>query len=151
MIAYKHTVIRIRFEERVFVQAQFLSVEPGNCLNFNIKFKFTLVERLFEFVAGILRPDTPEFSLTLPLNEKLERTKNRDLIDAGVAPVTTVTIRFKSIQPTSGFFVWNLKCICLGALVKTESLQQCTAEEADAVSKEWYIFCIFSSANNLIC
>jgi hypothetical protein len=65
---------------------------------------------LFEFVAGILRPEASEFTLALPLNEKLERTKNRDLIDADLAPVTTVTIRFKDTQSTSklSIFILNL-------------------------------------------
>ncbi|KAI6190768.1 Tether containing UBX domain for GLUT4 [Aphelenchoides bicaudatus] len=76
MMSYKHTIVRIRFEERFFLQAQFLSVEP--------------VDRLFEFVAGILQPNAPEFSLTLFPNDKLERGKNIDLIDSGVAPNCTV-------------------------------------------------------------
>lgn len=99
--AYRRTVIRIRFEEHVFVQGQFLSVEPGLFLFIDFNLIHFSVNSLFEFVVGLLQPNAPEFSLALVLNEKLTRSKDKDFIDVGLAPVATVMIFFKGVKSSS--------------------------------------------------
>lgn len=68
------------------MQARFLSVEP--------------VDRLFDFVASILDPNAPKFSLSI-VHEKLEKGKGQDLLDADLAPVATVMIHFDGIRSSS--------------------------------------------------
>uniref|UniRef100_A0A915PIT6 TUG ubiquitin-like domain-containing protein n=1 Tax=Setaria digitata TaxID=48799 RepID=A0A915PIT6_9BILA len=81
--SYKHTVVRFNCADKTTIQAQFISREP--------------VSRLFEFIRENLKNATTNFDLCLA-NQKLPSTTAKNLIEVGVAPKSSLYIRFHSSE-----------------------------------------------------
>lgn len=106
--AYQHTVIRISVGGDKIIQAFFLTAEP--------------VSHIFEWVRSILPCKIP-FVLKMALNVPLEESDARNLVDADIAPKSTLQIKLENS---------NSERITIG-----ETLQECSQKEADRLSKEW--------------
>ncbi|CAG9538375.1 unnamed protein product [Cercopithifilaria johnstoni] len=91
--SYKHTIIRFNCADKTVIQAQFVSREP--------------VSRLFEFIAENLKNSVVKFDLCLA-NQRLPSTVSKNLIEVGVAPKSSLYIRFHSPQNTFGNFSLHL-------------------------------------------
>ncbi|KAK6109401.1 GLUT4 regulating protein TUG family protein [Brugia pahangi] len=108
--SYKHTVVRFNCADRTIIQAQFISREP--------------VSRLFEFVTENLKNSLIKFDLCLA-NQKLSSTTLKNLIEIGVAPKSSLYIRFYSQENTfAAHFVRDKFC-------------EVSMPEADELSRKW--------------
>uniref|UniRef100_A0A8R1TLU7 TUG-UBL1 domain-containing protein n=1 Tax=Onchocerca volvulus TaxID=6282 RepID=A0A8R1TLU7_ONCVO len=108
--SYKHTVIRFNCADKTIIQAQFISREP--------------VSRLFEFIVENLKNAMVKFDLCL-VNQRLQSTVSKNLIEVGVAPKSSLYIRFHSPENTfAAHFVRDKFC-------------EIPMSEADELSKEW--------------
>ncbi|KHN76739.1 Tether containing UBX domain for GLUT4 [Toxocara canis] len=108
---YKHTVIRFQLADKTTIQALFLSREP--------------VSHIYEFIANGLQDRRKRFDLCFALNQKVPNDADKHLIDAGLAPTSTVFVRFhEKVNDYALLF-------CKTGLTET------TRDEADSVSKQW--------------
>uniref|UniRef100_A0A0R3RVP6 UBX domain-containing protein n=1 Tax=Elaeophora elaphi TaxID=1147741 RepID=A0A0R3RVP6_9BILA len=108
--SYKHTVVRFNCADKTIIQAQFISREP--------------VSRLFEFIAENLKNSMVKFDLCLA-NQKLPSTVLKNLIEVGVAPKSSLYIRFHSPENTfAAHFMRDKFC-------------EVPMPEADELSREW--------------
>ncbi|EJD74408.1 hypothetical protein LOAG_18273 [Loa loa] len=108
--SYKHTVVRFNCIDKTIIQAQFISREP--------------VSRLFEFVTENLKNPMIKFDLCLA-NQRLPSTTSKNLIEVGVAPKSSLYIRFYSPENTfAAHFVQDKFC-------------EVPMPEADELSREW--------------
>ncbi|VDM46980.1 unnamed protein product [Toxocara canis] len=79
---YKHTVIRFQLADKTTIQALFLSREP--------------VSHIYEFIANGLQDRRKRFDLCFALNQKVPNDADKHLIDAGLAPTSTVFVRLSA-------------------------------------------------------
>ncbi|EJW88851.1 hypothetical protein WUBG_00242 [Wuchereria bancrofti] len=108
--SYKHTVVRFNCADKTIIQAQFISREP--------------VSRLFEFVTENLKNSVIKFDLCLA-NQKISSTTLKNLIEIGVAPKSSLYIRFYSQENTfAAHFVRDKFC-------------EVSMLEADELSRKW--------------
>ncbi|VDN87400.1 unnamed protein product, partial [Brugia pahangi] len=120
--SYKHTVVRFNCADRMIIQAQFISREP--------------VSRLFEFVTENLKNSLIKFDLCLA-NQKLSSTTLKNLIEIGVAPKSSLYIRFYSQENTFvAHFVRDKFC-------------EVSMPEADELSRKWYVLSQRLSVNGI--
>ncbi|CAI4222547.1 unnamed protein product [Auanema sp. JU1783] len=108
LIAYKHTVVRYVLGNYV-VQANFLSAEP--------------VIRLFTFFQSLLSTKC-KFNLNFALNDPVEQSETKNLVEANVAPKATIYVKFKSDVSIEQTLAFNtIRAVC--------------TSEADSIGGEW--------------
>uniref|UniRef100_A0A915E5L5 UBX domain-containing protein n=1 Tax=Ditylenchus dipsaci TaxID=166011 RepID=A0A915E5L5_9BILA len=113
--SYKHTVVRLSFNNTFIVQALFYSSEP--------------VSHLFEFVTALLGSDQQQqdygFSLYL-FRDLLTENSEKSLLEAGIAPMSKITVR-----------LYN-EC-CLEELLKSVAgkAKETDLSQADSMTRDW--------------
>uniref|UniRef100_A0A9J2P754 UBX domain-containing protein n=1 Tax=Ascaris lumbricoides TaxID=6252 RepID=A0A9J2P754_ASCLU len=109
--AYKHTVVRFQLPDKTTIQALFLSREP--------------VSHIYEFIARNLHSSGKPFDLCFALNQRIPNDNKKTLIDADLAPSSTIFVRFH--EKTDDY----------ASLFSNAAFTEATHEEANNVSKEW--------------